>query len=210
MLEDEPRAETGEFDAITLPSLDVLDVWRSRSPGSQTSQLTCDLISAFQVADLRYSIFAFALYFKDLPRRLGTNDALDAAVGAFLSAHQVLRSGLCTQSTLQQYGYALKVLRESLYDPSTAQSSETLCAVHLLWICQVSITLPRSDLQLTMLQPWIGFSERHNSHAAGVARILNYASAKDWKDPFRAELVFTITSIMVSNFEYCSRSHFHG
>jgi hypothetical protein len=139
--DEEPHTESGEFDTITLPSLEAVDVWRSRSPSSQTSQLTCDLISAFQVSDLRYSIFSFALYFKDLPRRLGLNDALDAAVGAFISAHQVLRSGFCIQSALQQYGHALKVLRESLYDPSTAQSSETLCAVHLLWICQVSIGL---------------------------------------------------------------------
>lgn len=75
-----------------------------------------------------------------LPRRLGANQALDAAVRSLLSAHTdvCIDRTRVSSTTLALYGNAVSSLRSCLDDPSTASATETLCAVYIIIIQQVS------------------------------------------------------------------------
>lgn len=83
-------------------------------------------------------VYWYGEFLQDIPARLGNNEALDSAVKALTAAH----SSFClynraTPDALVKYSAALRVLRFYLNDPVKASSSETLCAVMLLLMCQV-------------------------------------------------------------------------
>jgi hypothetical protein len=90
--------------------------------------------------DLRYNLaWAFGGYLVRVPQRLGVNEALDAAVDALVTAHQTFAScKVITVSSLTKYSRALKALRRCLDNPLTAGTSETLCAVSVLLLVQVT------------------------------------------------------------------------
>ena len=79
---------------------------------------------------------------KDIPRRLGSNEALDAAVGAVTKAYTSYPSRHESVEVLAAYTHALQNLRICLQDPNRAQTADTLCAIWLIVICQVSARLP--------------------------------------------------------------------
>lgn len=98
------------------------------------------------IEDVRYSPLCYGGFLTELPRRLGTNDALDSAVRLFSRAvpglYWVSRSGCVGGAaeridSLVRYGQALKMLRKCLDDEQTSTSIETLCAIYLIQICQV-------------------------------------------------------------------------
>lgn len=68
---------------------------------------------------------------------MGSNSALDAAVAAMTTTASDLSNGYKSPEALVRYGQALTALRTCLDNPVTAQSSSTLCAIYLIWICQV-------------------------------------------------------------------------
>lgn len=113
------------------------------TPNNDTTRLQRALIARLRPAlDPRYSILIRWGYFLvGVPRRLGSNDALDAAVNALLARHTELslrqnNSSLEIPAALY-YSKALSALRVSLQDEQTATSTETLFAVILLMYCQV-------------------------------------------------------------------------
>jgi len=94
-------------------------------------------------SDLRYNLtWAFGGYLLEVPKRLGVNPALDAAASALVASHRRFNSGFKVASVdeLTKYQFALSQLRSSLNDPDIASDANTLCAVMLLMICQVSRT----------------------------------------------------------------------
>ena len=95
-------------------------------------------ISTIEVTDLRYSVSYYGAFLRQVPKRLGTNEALDASVGALASAFDCLRLRQASPQMLTQYGNALKALRVCMADPVKAQTPETLCAIYFVMICQVS------------------------------------------------------------------------
>lgn len=95
-------------------------------------------VSALEVTDLRYNLTCYGGFLKGIPRRLGTNDALDASVGALTSAFSSLHTRRQSPETLARYVHALKTLRIILDDPAKARAANTLCAMYLIMICQVS------------------------------------------------------------------------
>jgi len=91
-------------------------------------------------SDLRYSLtWAYGGYLLDIPRRLGSNAALDSAAVALISSHSRYTSGerKASHEELLRYSDALAALRSTLDDPGQACSTNTLCAVMILMICQV-------------------------------------------------------------------------
>lgn len=110
-------------------------------------------ISTLEVSDLRYSVSYYGAFLKYIPQRLGSNQALDAAVQALASASSCLRNREHSTQVLIQYGNALKSLRLSLSDPRKAESPETLCAIYLIMICQVCLRL---YLSFAINTNWIG------------------------------------------------------
>lgn len=98
-------------------------------------------ISLLDITDPSYDLRCYGPWFKDLPRRLGTNEALDAAVEAMVGFYPHLRrheQSSLSRGSLVKYVNALQALRTCLNDPQKANKAETLCAVYILLICQVS------------------------------------------------------------------------
>ena len=114
-------------------------------PINDTARLQQAIVVRLQASsDIRYYIgFRYGLFLVDIPKRLGINDALDAAVTALLARH--------AETSMRQdqtdprapaavaYNRALTALRLTLADPDKIATSETLCAVLLLTYCQVII-----------------------------------------------------------------------
>ncbi len=86
---------------------------------------------------MRYDLTYYGNFLKDLPRRLGTNDALDASVSALASAFPTLYTHQQSPEMLIKYMHALRTLRTSLNDRAKAYTPHTMCAIYLIVICQV-------------------------------------------------------------------------
>jgi hypothetical protein len=117
------------------------------TPTSDDEILSSLLVSKLNINDdLRFHLsWAYGGFFDDLPSRIGSNEALDAAVDALVSAHSRLtlanRASVPDLDGLGKYTHAVTTLRVSLNDPIKAREANTLCAVWLLMICQVSHSL---------------------------------------------------------------------
>lgn len=101
-------------------------------------QLMCITSST---TNLRYNfVYAYGDFLLKIPQHLGINEALDASTNAVISAY----TGFCrgekavSSRTLLLYSRALAALRHCLDDAEMACSAETLSAVMILMICQVS------------------------------------------------------------------------
>lgn len=127
----------------TTPSPDGTDIVRrvAINPTNSTMLLGQGLVAAMKPGtSLRYNLmWAYGGYLTLIPRRLGLNEALDTAVDAMVTTHASFSS--CKEVTIKsltKYSRALGALRRCLDDPVTASSSETLCAVSVLLLVQVS------------------------------------------------------------------------
>lgn len=116
-----------------------------RPPSNETTIVASAFVSALEVTDLRYNLTCYGGFLKGIPRRLGTNDALDASVGALTSALSFLYTRRQSPETLAKYIHALKTLRISLDDHAKARTANTLCAMYLIRICQVSVVFVYSN-----------------------------------------------------------------
>lgn len=97
-------------------------------------------VSLLDINDPSYDLACYGPWFKDLPRRLGTNAALDAAVEAMVGFYPHLRrhdQSSLSRGSVVRYVNALQALRTCLNDPQSANKPETLCAIYVLMICQV-------------------------------------------------------------------------
>ena len=104
---------------------------------SDVAKAASAFVSVLQVTDPRYDITCYGGWVLDLPRRLGVNDALDAAVQALSAAFPSIHTKKITCKALSSYVKALEVLRMHLADPKKAREPETLCAIYLVMVCQV-------------------------------------------------------------------------
>lgn len=124
-------------------------------PSSELTVLTSALINAIRPAtNLRFNLaWTYGDIFQDLPKRLGRNKALDASISALVNAHSdfCMRRRELSPQTLRAHGEALSTVRVCLDDPSIACQPETLCAVYVLLICQVSSLSCHFGLYLTKL-----------------------------------------------------------
>ena len=83
----------------------------------------------------------FGPFVEDVPRYLGANESLDAAVDAVVAGYSCLRSrkrAAEDRYSLRKYSKALSALANALSKPETATASETLCATKMLMIFEVS------------------------------------------------------------------------
>lgn len=121
---------------------------------------------------------------EEIPRRLGHNAALDFAVDALTNAYV----GFCTHQkvsieTLAKYSKALKTLVVYLDNPAQASSSETLCAVMVLLLCQ---TFVGNNGQVI------------SGHSQGAADILHARKNFGPRDEFERKLFFSLRGSVVS------------
>ncbi|KAJ5292961.1 uncharacterized protein N7443_008914 [Penicillium atrosanguineum] len=150
------------------------------SPSNELTNLTATFIRTIKRStDLRYNMWwSFGTFLDDVPRRLGSNEALDRAVDAVSTAH----GDFCTRreastDALAKYSQALHTLRVYLDDQFHAQSSNTLCAVMILLICQVFLG--------PSTQCWSG-------HAEGAAAILKARKSLGPRDDFEKKLFLSM------------------
>ncbi|KAM0264950.1 hypothetical protein ACHAQJ_000466 [Trichoderma viride] len=159
----------------------------SESPGSSISLVSSKdtarsgaFISLLNVTDPSYDLGCYGPWFKDLPKRLGNNEALDAAVEAMVGFYPHLRrheQSSLSRGSLLKYVNALRALRTCLNDPQKAQKAETLCAVYILLICQ----------------GWTGRdNDQKMSHGEGLAHLLDAAASRQSSDKFEESIRDTL------------------
>lgn len=124
------------------------------------------------------------MFVEDVPRRLGSNEALDRAADALITAH----ASFCTRQpvraeALAKYSHALKTLRVYLDDPLQASASSTLCAVMILLICQTFIGNPGAMV---------------SGHAQGAASILHARKNFGPRDDFERKLFLSLRGSVVN------------
>lgn len=146
--------------------------------------IVSSLCSALAVTDIGFDLSIYGPFFKDIPRRLGRNAALDASARALTIASPTLRTHQPSPEAIKCYVTALRCLQAALRDPVQAVSSETLCAVYLVMICQ----------------GWIGRREDiYPSHGEAIAHMLNVAVEQNWQDTFASDMINTLCMIAVSS-----------
>ena len=138
---------TANIDSVSSNSHETFIV--GAPPYELANRLT-RLIAAFvsnidDRADVRIQLpWNFGVFLADVPRRLGTNEALDAASEALVSSYTRFLAGdvVASRDVLVKHSNALSALRQCLDDPVKAYSSETLCSTMILLIVQVSGLVP--------------------------------------------------------------------
>lgn len=115
------------------------------------NKTTSAFVSLLQITDLRYSLDAFGDILHYLPRRLGTSHVLDDSVEALICAYSSYHSRHEHIKALTAYVKVIKTLRNALIDPVQSGKVETLCAVYVVMVCQVSGPVLRSvSVELTL------------------------------------------------------------
>lgn len=136
----------------------------SKTPSNEATVILNSFVHRLEVKDLRYDIcWTYGNLLKEVPKRLGTNAALDASVCALTTVLSDLSTGQKSVHALTRYGWALRALRSCLNDPLIARSSSTLCAIYLIWICQVCTRHPMGRMYFDMDT---GFEHRGTGHVA--------------------------------------------
>lgn len=110
----------------------------SHVPSNATVQLAHAFVHKLQVSDLRYGLWVYGNFLEDIPRRLGTNSALDTAVDLLTTTSSVLHTKTVSVEMQQKYLEALASLRMTLEGAADFEAADILCAVHLVIISQVS------------------------------------------------------------------------
>ena len=113
----------------------------TRSPSNSLTQLTLAFVDKVNPSiDVSFQLVGnFGAFLREVPRRLGTNESLDAASDLLVTAYTRYCAGHIEPDgeVLVKHSRALSALSTCLNDPVTAHSSETLCSIMLLLICQV-------------------------------------------------------------------------
>lgn len=108
-----------------------------RSPHTVVTTATAALSTLLDMSDVRYEVVYYGEFLKDLPRRMGCNEVLDAAVVALTHGYSAVHTRQPSAQALGSYVGALKTLRVALKDPAKLRNAETLCGIYLIMVCQV-------------------------------------------------------------------------
>ncbi|KAK3944423.1 hypothetical protein QBC46DRAFT_374280 [Diplogelasinospora grovesii] len=153
------------------------------TPSNQRTIVADAFLSALKVTDVRFDLSIYGSFLKDIPKRLGTNEALDASVEALTTALPWIQSRRETPEMFDRYAHALKTLRLCLDDPVKGRSPDTLCALYLVVVCQGWIA--RRDDPIP-------------SHHVAVAHLLNIAASQNWHGSFESDLVATLCFLAIT------------
>ncbi len=135
-----------ESQLVTVKPISSSGVYASRpvtfesiswAPSNEATMIMSAFCSALDIKDARYDLGVYGAFMNDIPRRLGTNAALDASVRATTSVFQAVQRRTQTVESLEDYGKALAVLGNTLNNPAEAHTANTLCAMYLMMVCQV-------------------------------------------------------------------------
>ncbi|KAL3478032.1 hypothetical protein BJX99DRAFT_224901 [Aspergillus californicus] len=150
----------------------------SRVPSNETMDISRDFIQVLQVTDIRYDVTWYGPFLENLPRRIGSSPALDAAIGAVTGAVTAIRTRQGFPDAIGRYVKGWKALRTCLNDPVQTTSIHTVCAIYLMMICQ----------------SWIGSPDDHFAkHGEILAQILNAAVSQSGRGDFEDNMIVTLS-----------------
>lgn len=114
-------------------------------PSNALMKLSASLVDRLQFGNPGSGInWSSGTFIHELPKRLEHSDALVAATHAFiLSCPCVGVTYSLSQQRLRSYVSALKATRLALTHSEEACSLDTMCAIYLLWVCQVRDAIHR-------------------------------------------------------------------
>ncbi|KAJ6784080.1 hypothetical protein PWT90_07133 [Aphanocladium album] len=124
-----PRDATRRQQAKNRPLLPLV-----KAPSNETTHSLARFISILEITDPRYDVFSMSHWLGDLPKRFGSNKALDSAMHGVIASFPCLYSKKVTQQALGAYEQALKYVRLSLQDARANVDTECMCALFLLHI----------------------------------------------------------------------------
>ena len=189
------------------PPLTTFMLTPSRSPSSEAQSLATRFTRLIDGStDVRFNLeFMYGDFVNDVPSRLGANIALDAVAALLINAHSEVCTGhrQISIKTISLYSTALASLRTCLGTYESASSIETLCAVLLLLLCQVSSAqggcLSHDNGNTDSIQGFIGQDGPHYSrHSEGARQILLARGHRNEQDPFETKLLRTLRAPLVS------------
>lgn len=214
-MEDEKYSLVRSEKRTATPTVTVLErddtPPRAALPRSPTNTHTYR-VSAFidtlkPARGVRFNLaWSYGDYLTDVPIRLGRNVALDAAADALVTACDRFSAPRADHSHrfLAKYVEAVRTLRLCLDDQATATTSETLCAVMLLLICQVRALGAAACPILTHDKIFVpGTRDSRTSHSEGAAQIYRYRGQLQVRDEFERKLIRTLRGPVVC----CSAIH---
>lgn len=145
-------------------------------------------ISVLQINDPRYDVTCYGGFLVELPRRLGTNEALDASMKAMALSFPAIYNKQLSYQALDSYGKALTALRNCLMDQKKAMTPETLCAIYMISICQ----------------GWIGRKdEQEAAHVLGMVHLLQRAIPMTKLSEFEKAVRRTVGISIVCAVSFC-------
>jgi hypothetical protein len=153
------------------------------------------LVKAMENDDAGYSISDFGSFMQEVPRRVGHNAALDAAVTCLIHTRSAMITikALNNLETPKHYLAAVQKLQHCLEDRIDGMSPNTLCAAVLLSLVEVStkyiISLASSMLisLKALAGPRLGNS--YLAHVGGAGRLLEIQGPQTCKDNFAKEIL---------------------
>lgn len=140
------RGASSQSTPDSVVQRNAVSISFSYLPSTQQTLFVAAMVDSVRISltsDIRRNLtWGFGDYLVEVPKRLGTNAALDAAAMALMKCYsRFLQTGSrATPVEISSYGHALTMLRTCLEDRAVAQSANTLCAVMMLMICQVGET----------------------------------------------------------------------
>lgn len=143
-------------EKIQPPQSTVLSLApRNRSipqiPSNNLTSLSALLVDKLRTKHLDFDMqWTYGSFLDDVPKRLEHSEALAAATNALMSAHPRTAdpSFSISQQQMQSYVAALQATRLALLRPSEAHSTNTMCAIYFLWVCQVNIQSMSGSFEL--------------------------------------------------------------
>ncbi|CAI6235360.1 unnamed protein product [Periconia digitata] len=154
---------------------------------NQTDHIRNSFIDAFRVSKLGYQFeLVGGSLFPEIPKRLGSNDALDQSASALVGAYKYITTGEGEREAQEKYGMALRTLRVTLQNLKQGATADTLTTIWLLMLCQ----------------NWIARSHvRYGTHSEGMCTLLNaFAETIDWQsyDNYDAQLIIASTYMVLN------------
>ncbi|KAF5625705.1 hypothetical protein F52700_9071 [Fusarium sp. NRRL 52700] len=119
------------------------------TPSNDTTRLTAEFISLMEIDDDRFGFEAYGPYFfADLPRRMGSNSALDTTASAMIASFQAIRlRKTADKKAFSLYGKALRSLQGCLSDENQPVMLK-LELVLMMMLCQIYAALCDPKVEL--------------------------------------------------------------
>lgn len=171
-------------------------------PPSPDMAVSMSLVNKLQNRQSRFEInWAHGSFMDDIPKRTSHSVALTVATQAFMLALPCAEvSHTLSLRRLRSYTAALRATRLALLHPAEAYTLNTLCAVYLLWICQVSDVFNKRvhrGHSVTYPQSWTAIEDDTFVHQKGIASLLNQNLRFDATNQFDRGVIYVACTVVV-------------